>query len=308
MGYLFYADALGMQSLLQINPRLAEAALNSIYTHAAATLNTPLPKSTKRPKDDPDHSLIIFNDSIFLYCQNLPAAVHYAAQLTYKLFTLEPKKGGPIALRGTIIETKEHPNIRNDQGSEGLNIQASRLTLPNIGSALIADKKRVLGARIIIHKTLLENSDYQSWDYRLQAKIMHLTGMAERFQSDLLKTDQELRNHCDIAWMNVPSNSGFSNLLGTIQNFAYLAAFNQRAALHAAATLGLYRATESRRHGIVVILRKLWAGISKGTSLEKQPAPKDDYEGWLEQAAAIKQHNQKLYFPIDTTTMNPPTR
>jgi hypothetical protein len=297
MGYLLYADALGMQALLARDPKRAALALQQISEIARFCADQYMPGTSIPIRRASSGRLVVFNDSIFYYSPTLPEVVQFASQLAYNLFALPPNRGGSIAVRGAIIRTEQAPSIAHD-GDDSF-FSASRLVVDEIGGALVADKRRVLGGRIIVPREILEDQ-YATWDYRLQAKVIHLAGLPDLLGSDILRLDSALERYCDIAWMNIETSDRFVSLRTTLDDFSFQAVFDQRAALHAAATMAMYRATESRRRQIVVILRKLWAGVAKLYSTRKPAPPKDDYSGWMAMAPKIGElRGGSLSFPLD---------
>lgn len=297
MGFLFYADALGMQALLEQAPSRAATALRQITVMAKFCADRYMPGTSTPIRRSSDGKLVVFNDSVFYYSPSFPEVVQFASQLAYNLFTMPENKGGSIAIRGSIIKTEHHPRIDVEQ--DGSFFNASRLIVDQIGAALVADKRRVLGARIIVPRALVEES-YAELDYRLQAKIFHLIGLQESFKGNILNLEKDLEVYCDIAWMNVESTTRFHTLRPRLDDFGYRASFDQRAALHAAATMALYRATDSRRRQIVVILQKLWAGVAKQLGGRTVLPEKRDYSAWMRLAPKIRDmRGGDLVFPLD---------
>lgn len=306
MGYLLYCDVLGFSSLLARNPRLAESALNKLYSLAIEALNDTIPGSARQIKGDSQHSLVVFQDSLFFHVGELALAVQFSATLARSLFLLPKDKGGPIAVRGTIIETtervslREHITLRTDVKATG-----SYLLVRKIGESLLAEKSKLLGPRIVFKKELLPKNTYEAWDYRLQAKVGWIFKLPGTFDADILQADKSFEEYYDVLWMNGPQ---FGKVLAAIREMQFHAAFSQRPSLHAAAALAMYRSTEIRRRGLVVILRRLWNGITARDPALKGARPKkNDYDGWLKAGQEIqRKNNAPLVFPLSMETARLP--
>ena len=96
MGFLLFADALGIQALLARDPVLASLAIAKIGDVAVECLDHGPPGGGAKPGEAPGAQLLVFNDCFYFYCNELAPMVHYASQTALNLFLASPDRGGPI--------------------------------------------------------------------------------------------------------------------------------------------------------------------------------------------------------------------
>ena len=268
-----------MGALLANDYNRAEAALATIERELTAALNQVPPGCTQPVSAKPGTHLEVFNDSIFLYVQDLIDAVHCASVAAYRLMRVSRERGGPIAVRGAIARVDRPPTVVRRQHAEPCSISTTRLVADNLTAALVAEKRRVLGGRILVDEALVLEH-WARWSGRMQARLMAVGRMPDGIRPDILESPRELRNHVDIAWMNVESEEKFAALAEPLQRMQFNAAFSQRAALHAAATMAMYRLTQTRRNGLVVIIKQHWPAARKVLGVSKASG-RTSYQEWL---------------------------
>ena len=92
---------------------------------------------------------------------------------------------------------------------------------------------------------------------------MAVGSIRDGVRPDVLDGPRELRSHVDVAWMNAESDKTFEGLREPLQTIFFDAAYSQRAALHAAASMAMFRLTRARRAGLSIIIERHWAAASR---------------------------------------------
>ncbi len=307
MGFLFYGDVLGIAALLDRSHQTADNALTTIRNEAWAVSHQTFPDSIK-PIGSKEARLACYNDSVFFYAPDFLAVAWFAAELARRLFLTHEDNGGPLAIRGAIMQTEAAPRIFSTEELDG-QARFSRITLKGMGHAMIADKQKLSGARIIFRPEILEVSAFPNWRYEAQAMVMDLAKFPERIESDTLQAKGKLSGYVDLAWMNSSSNVVYKRIEEAAARMHWYAAFNQSAAIHAAATTAMLRLTEFRRRGIGVIIRRLHAGVQKARGQPLKKHARDDYQAWFKEGAMLqKSMGKPLLLPIDMTDTKIPRR
>jgi hypothetical protein len=279
MGYLLHIDILGFSQALSQDADRASAILRAFEEVCESSLDSPLPGGISLDAGTKCR-LIILNDSAFFYSETFDRVVHYSSNVASRLMQISDRRGGPIAVRGAVARTSSRPRLDIANAVPPHGTTKVRLIVDNIGGALIAEKRQLLGARIVFPSSCLDGDEFRRWDLRLQARVMEAAHSPRVVGSDLLAA-KEFAGYLDIAWMNIDSNERFEGLATQVTKAWRLGAIQSRTALHGSATMALYEATKDRRHGIVVVLRKLWVGARHHAGRDLKEPARDDYARWL---------------------------
>lgn len=298
MGYLLFADALGVGTLLARDFGRGDAALASLETEAAAALRQVAPGHADSVGSGTGAHLEVFNDSLFFHTNDLSDAIHYAAVMALRLLQVPRRRGGPILIRGAIARVEKVPRAVRRTESSPCTITTTRLITDNLTAAMVAEKRGILGGRIIIDRALID-PQWKQWHHRIQAKIIAVGTMADGVRPDVLDGSRDVRSHVDVAWMNAEAEGTFASLREPLEEIFFGASYSQRPALHAAASISMYRLTQLRRGGLIVMLRKHWAA-AKRRSPTLGNAGRASYAEWLASIPKIEEVlGKKLFLPYD---------
>ena len=297
-GYLFFGDALGMATLMHSDWKRADAALNSIGRVATTSLKATLPGGLGRPGAAPGARLVVFNDSVFFFAHDPAAVVHFASTLALSLMLTTEEKGGPIALRGGIAQSASPPAVRERTEGAPCPVTAVRFVADRVSAALVAEKGRVLGPRILIEREIIDEG-LPHWPFRLAAKLMAINTIPKNLQVDTLRVDGDASSYVDLGWMVVEDAQTLARLSEAIDVLNRSSAFSSRAAIHTAATRALWKLANARRNGLSRLLqRKHFAGQQKSGVRPK--TLECDYREWLNLVPQIEAAlGMKIVFPIE---------
>jgi hypothetical protein len=140
MGFLFFADALGVGALLARDFGRGDAALAALEKEAVAALKRGSPGGSLPTGARPGAHLEVFNDSLFFHVDSLESAVHYAATLALRLIQVPRKKGGPIMIRGVIASVDKAPRAVRRNETSPCTVTTTRLITDNLTAAMVAEK------------------------------------------------------------------------------------------------------------------------------------------------------------------------
>jgi len=221
-------------------------------------LNNDLPKVGKGINNIRTKSqLTILNDSVFFYSEKLEYILFFSSNLMRKMFLID-NSDLPIGFRGSISENDQVPKIQNIR--EGKMI-ATTIVIDNITSAMIAEKKKILGSRVIIPKKIIQNSNYNEWDSRYQSMIFSPKASMKNIDCSMIQNESD--EYYDLAWMIPDHMDEEKKFEHSIISFWENASFNEHASLHASATRALYIASKNRKNAIMTVANKLRNGILK---------------------------------------------
>jgi len=184
------------------------------------------------------------------------------------------KKVDPIAFRGAITTTKDRPKIIN---SRDKNISVSKLVVDNISAAMFAEKQNILGARVLLPISIIDETSFKKWDVRYETYIMDVKKSLNSINTLVLKDGFE--NYYDIVWMigNAKQEKKiYENILWFWQN----SVFNERASLHTSTTMALYRASLVKKQAVITALNMIYHGQKKN-GLISGDKPRD-FDEWVE--------------------------
>jgi len=297
MGFLFFADILGTKSLLKYDPDIAESFF-ARFANEAELASKQVSGQKAKDGSRPDAQLVVLNDSVYFYSSNMKTAIRFGVILAQSMVLVHEPDGGPAVIRGGIGPCSAAPKVH--QRSEGGRsvLQVASAAIPG---ALVAETTKVSGSRILVPKALLDQDLYCTWAPRDQAKLTYFAAERGFVRSSSLTSALPIRDHCDVLWMNADSNDRFHRIKEAILNQIYLSLPDPNVTRHAAANATLLRATELRRHGLVVVLKQLRAGFLNHV----QKPDRRDYEAWLRLApriaAAMRAAGREFFFPINYT-------
>jgi len=292
MSYLLYVDALGMQEHYNKNFKVANAIMDRVYDNATTAFSGALPELGVSLKTLKGSSLTIMNDSVFIHAEELKYLIHVAAKFA-KLMFVPDRKQPPIAFRGSIARTKNIPILEHKKNE---NLSFSKLVVDNISAAMIADKKKVIGARILIPKPLIDFKEMREWHLRFQSLVMDVNTSIKSTTTDILKKGFE--DFYDVAWMISEEETMAEKIRKNLYEYWLKAIYNERASLHASATMLLFEACVNRRNGIQNVLRLLGNGLKKAGKLDVENGRKMRYAEWIGLSKQIKNLREEgLFIP-----------
>jgi hypothetical protein len=276
MPFVLYLDALGMQEHYNQDTRRAQGILKRMISVAKSAFKSTLPYVGGSLLDQKNTGMVLMNDSVFVYSNDIKHLLYFIDKFCRQMFVPVRNTFG-IAFRGAIAKTANIPKILSDTEER---ITTTTLTVDNITAALIADKKHVIGGRILVDKKLIEPHIIASWPVRYQAMLLDVTNYREGLQSDLFK--EHLEGYYDVAWMTAGTESGEKAMIRSIYKYWQYAAHNERSALHASCLQLLYRACVYRRNGVLNVLYLLSNGMATDGLLENKPQKSvGHYREWL---------------------------
>jgi len=294
MSYLLYLDALGMQEHYNKNFKNANVIMNRIYEHATTAFSAHLPELGVPLKDLSGSSITIMNDSVFIHAKELQHLIHVAAKFTKMMFVPQ-KSQPPVAFRGSIAKTEHSPILEHSKNG---NLSFSKLVVDNISAAMIADKKKVIGARILIPKHIIDLDKMKDWHIRYQSLVMDVKSAMKGTATDVLKTGVD--DYYDIAWMLTEEDNAMLKIQKNLHDYWLNAIYNERATLHASASMVLFEACQNKKKGVETVLRVLASGLKKAGKLDVENVKKLKYSSLLEMSKTIKLLNDNnLFIPIE---------
>jgi hypothetical protein len=290
MGYLLFMDALGIQNYYNQGVRRADPIMNRIASLAKSVYGASIPDSKVSLKNIPGNKLVIMNDSVFMYSIKIEYLLYFSCKFMKSMFIPE-KNVDPIAFRGAIAKTNSIPKIVL---KESENMSLAKFVIDNISAAMIAEKKKILGPRVIIPKELIDEIELKRLDIKYQVLLMDLSKM-ESIKSDIF--GDEFKNYYDIAWMIGYDSEQEKHIEKNIIEFWKLASLNSRSALHASAAMALFKAAKIKRKSIKTVISLLYNGQRKG-GLFDSPLPRDStYEDLLNFGQTIQKNREVIIAP-----------
>jgi hypothetical protein len=194
-----------------------------------------------------------------------------------------------IAFRGAVAKTKTVPKVQTENTGS---ITISKFVIDNISSALIAEKKSILGARVIIPKEMVDINVLKTWDVRFQSMLMDVSKSLNAVDTDVLKKGFE--SYYDVAWMIGNDNEQQSKIEKYIVRYWEKSIFSDRASLHASATRLLYQACEVKKKSVITALHLLYNGQRKGGLISDTIKVSDDFEKWMIISKIIKRNRNNI--------------
>lgn len=290
MGYLLYMDALGIQEYYRQGVAIANPIMDRISETAKAIFGASIPNSTKNLSQIDGNKLVIMNDSVFMHSDNLENILYFATKFAKSMF-VPIKNVVPIAFRGGISKTENIPKIIC---TEENNISTTKFVIDNISAAMIADKKRIFGPRIIIDKQLIDEEVFSNWDIKYQTMLMDVY-KPENTKSDIFSKD--LSNFYDVTWL-IPFDSNQQRKFeANIHKYWENAVSKERAAMHASALLALYKSALVKRESISNVIKLLYSGMQKEGIFPDKLPKNISYEELLVIGQKIKSRRDLLIRP-----------
>lgn len=245
MGYLLFTDALGIQNYYNQGVRIANPIIERIATTAKSVFGSSLPDLKGGMVSDPSSHLVVMNDSVFVYSDKLEYILYFASKFLKSMFIPE-RNVDPIAFRGAIAVTKSYPKIHLEQKK---NISVTKIVIDNISSAMIAEKKKITGARILVPKALITEEYLKTLDIKYQylltdlEKSLNSVGHAQ-FTNDF-------PTFYDVAWMLGLDEKQEEKIKHNVISFWEKSVFAERSSLHASATQALFYACQVRKRNMM---------------------------------------------------------
>jgi hypothetical protein len=245
MGYLLFMDALGIQNYYNKGVEFANPVMDRIILNAKNTFNKSLPEVGIPMKNNSANELCIMNDTLFVYSNQLTDLLYFSVKFLKSMFI--PKTNTePIAFRGAIAKTEKSPKIISEKNG---NINISKLVIDNISSAMFTEKQKTLGSRILIPKEIINVDIFRKWDTRYSAYIMDVKQIKNITDTNILIKGFE--NYYDLAWMIGSDEKQEKKIYENTVRFWEHAVFNERASLHASATMALLHASQEKKKRII---------------------------------------------------------
>lgn len=286
-GYLYFGDALGIASMMHRDWRRADTALASIEREAKAALKMQMPGFPNRtPAQSNKARLVVFNDSVFFFSEDAAAVLHFAGVLALKLMLTPIDKGGPIAMRGSVALSSAAPTVKTASSATPCPVDATRIAADRVSAALVAEKSKVLGPRLLVEQPVLGKS-VPSWPLRLTSKLMEIHTIPRAIKADTLAIVGDAASYCDLNWMVVEDDRTLRLISEAIDYMHRDTAYSSRAAAHAAAARALYKLAIARRNGLSAMLARLQRGALRAKGLAS-PAKRYTFADWLNSISELE--------------------
>jgi hypothetical protein len=284
MGYLLFIDALGIQNYYNKGVEFANPIMDRIILNAKNVFNKSLPEVGVPMKNDSANELCIMNDTIFVYSIQLTNLLYFSVRFLKSMFI--PKTNTePIAFRGAIAKTEKSPKIISEKNG---NMNISKLVIDNISSAMVAEKQKTLGSRILIPKEMIDINIFRKWDTRYSAYIMDVGHIKNITDTNILIKGFE--NYYDLAWMIGSDEKQEKKIYENTVRFWEHAVFNEHASLHASATMALLHASQEKKKRIINYFNKIYNKQKKyGYINDYKPK---EFKEWCEYAKKLKNNQE----------------
>ncbi len=290
MGYLLYMDALGIQGFYKQGVNIANPIMDRISETAKSIFGASIPNSSQNLSQIQSNKLVIMNDSVFMYSEKLEYVLYFATKFATSMF-IPMKNVEPIAFRGGISKTENIPKIIC---SEENNISMTKFVIDNISAAMIADKKRISGPRIIIHKDLIDKDIFSSWDIKYQTMLMDVH-KPENTKSDFFNND--LNEYYDLTWLIPFDEKQAQKIEKNIHKYWINAVSMERASIHASALLALYKTSLVKKESISTVIKKLYNGLQKEGKFTGKLPKNISYDKLLVVGQKIKTQRELVILP-----------
>lgn len=290
MGYLLYMDALGIQGFYKQGVNIANPIMDRISETAKSIFGASIPNSSQNLSQIQSNKLVIMNDSVFMYSEKLEYVLYFATKFAKSMF-IPMKNVEPIAFRGGISKTENIPKIIC---SEENNISMTKFVIDNISAAMIADKKRISGPRIIIHKDLIDKDIFSSWDIKYQTMLMDVH-KPENTKSDFFNND--LNEYYDLTWLIPFDEKQAQKIEKNIHKYWINAVSMERASIHASALLALYKTSLVKKESISTVIKKLYNGLQKEGKFTGKLPKNISYDELLVTGQMIKSKRELVIYP-----------
>lgn len=290
MGYLLYMDALGIQGFYKQGVNIANPIMDRICETAKSIFGASIPNSSQNLSQIQSNKLVIMNDSVFMYSEHLEYVLFFATKFAKIMFILM-KNVEPIAFRGGISKTENIPKIIC---SEENNISTTKFVIDNISAAMIADKKRISGPRIIIHKDLIDKNIFSSWDIKYQTMLMDIH-KPENTKSDFFNND--LNDYYDLTWLIPFDEKQAQKIEKNIHQYWVNAVSMERASIHASALLALYKTSLVKKESISNVIKILYSGLQKEGKFTGKLPKNITYDKLLVTGQMIKSIRDLVIYP-----------
>ncbi len=311
MGYVLWADLLGVKSLTEVGVARSRTALDRFTRIACWAGRVHLVTDVSRRHLH--ESGFRFQDTVVFYSDSLISVVEYAAKIAWRLFLLPAKEGGPIILRGTICKCPSPPTF---DGERHPRLRVFTVIPETLSDALAAEASKVLGGRILVSPTVFDvrtsgealvvvNS---SWPIRAKALLFHINGGKRPsipFASyHTLAVPAHLADYLDVSWLNlclldqrlssfekVKSRRGLL-LAGTVSD--------NLSSAHAAATAALFDAMGEHREHVAKTIRLAHRYLA-GEPIDWIPPPPINYHRGVLQVGRLLEEEAGVHLPVATT-------
>ena len=290
MGYLLYMDALGIQGFYKQGVNIANPIMDRISETAKSIFGASIPNSSQNLSQIQSNKLVIMNDSVFMYSEKLEYVLYFATKFAKSMF-IPMKNVEPSAFRGGISKTENIPKIIC---SEENNISMTKFVIDNISAAMIADKKRISGPRIIIHKDLIDKDIFSSWDIKYQTMLMDVH-KPENTKSDFFNND--LNEYYDLTWLIPFDEKQAQKIEKNIHKYWINAVSMERASIHASALLALYKTSLVKKESISTVIKKLYNGLQKEGKFTGKLPKNISYDELLVTGQMIKSKRELVIYP-----------
>lgn len=290
MGYLLYMDALGVQGFYKQGVEVANPIMDRIAETAKSIFGARIPNSTKTLSQIKENKLVIMNDSVFMHSNKLEDVLYFATKFS-KIMFMPSRNVEPIAFRGGISKTESVPKIIC---LEEKNISTTKFVIDNISAAMIADKKRINGPRIIIHKDLIDDKLFSTWDIRYQTMLMDIQ-KPENTKSDIF--GKELNDYYDLTWLIPFDKDQAKKIENNIHKYWINAVSLERASIHASALLALYKISLVKMESISNVIKIMYSGLQKEGLFVGKLSKTISYEDLLTIGQKIQSQKQLIINP-----------
>lgn len=290
MGYLLFTDALGIQGYYDRGVAVADPVINRISATAKNVFGSSLPDLKGGMITNKACHLVVMNDSVFVYSDKLEYLLYFASKFLKSMFIPE-RRVDPIAFRGAIAETISYPKISLEHEH---NMSVAKIIIDNISSAMIAEKKKITGARILVPKSLITDEYLKQLDIKYQYL---LTDLEKSLNSvGHAQFTNEYKAFYDVAWMMGIDQKQEDRIEQNVTLFWEKSVFNERASLHASAMRALFYACQVKKKNLINLFelqcRKYY---NQGILKDKKLKSKTSFSEFI---ATVQSLKNKIAEPI----------
>jgi hypothetical protein len=306
MGFLLHSDLLGFERAAGLSSERALETITELAAYACGAMRwRDMSSSEARRSGDIGY---LFQDTLEYYSPDLEEVVRFSARVTWAMFMLPAKLGGPIGLRGTIVPCPEPP-VFETPDHERLK---SFVVIPkNIEKARAAESYHVAGARILVSPEVFSqdplNEINSTWAPATRWLLFKIDcGSATESRGEdghhPLILPRQLRESFDVAWMNTPiidkDERGFEQCRRRFSQFLFSAIHDERTVHHSAATAALFEATAQFRGAASRLVRRQFR--ERGAALPTHDSDSLEYYRWL--LAKIQARERRTGEKIEVAT------